>query len=370
MPTFLRSLCLPIALASALAVGGCSTGGHAASLDDRAASVPTYDAELGSLGYTRAWRGFPIKANSAAIDFVDAGPRFVAVQDSDNVLSVLDTTSGERLWSAEITNPLTRFVGMVHAGSRALVSSETELFIYDLETGTLLEKQRLDRVVNTKPLMFEDLLIYGTNTGTVLARLTSVNVRLWENSLNGPIDFAPIPVGSGFCVVSQSGEILVADPATGSGVGRARIFGGLGGKPVANDERIFLASLDHSVYAFSAEARQLWRHRTGAPVVSQPAIHDGVLYCAIEDGLTAFDERSGDVLWTNPALSGDVIGMLRGELLVWDGSNLGTVDPGSGEQVDSVRLDGFDTLAVDRFIDPNLYGVSNIGVVAKYTPNL
>ncbi|MBX3402607.1 MAG: PQQ-binding-like beta-propeller repeat protein [Phycisphaeraceae bacterium] len=356
------------------AAGGCETDGQpaaAASPEARAASVPVHTSEYATLGYRIEWRGFPTMFAGERVRFAEVLGDLVMVQDTAGVVSAIEVRSGERRWSDQPAQRLTKYTGMTREGNRVIVASESEVFFYDSETGNLLDKQRLERVVNTRPMKIGEVLVFGCSDGQVLGHLTVNGFRLWGSGLDGAITADPVRFGDtdAVALVSSRGEILVTDGRTGNGMGRARIFGGPGAPLAASDSSLFIASVDHSLYAFSRDrAAQLWRHRTEEPLRRAPAFYEGRVYCDLGGpGLTAFDSGSGSILWQNKNVRGEVVAMRKGRLVVWDNatSTATLVDPARGETIESVKLDRIVHLRADQFVDGPLYAVSANGVVAK-----
>ena len=265
--------------------GGCETDGQpaaATSPEARAASVPVHTSEYATLGYRIEWRGFPTMFAGERVRFAEVLGDLVMVQDTAGVVSAIEVRSGERRWSDQPAQRLTKYTGMTRDGNRVIVASESEVFFYDSETGNLLDKQRLERVVNTRPMKIGEVLVFGCSDGQVLGHLTVNGFRLWGSGLDGAINADPVRFGDtdAVALVSSRGEILVTDGRTGNGMGRARIFGGPGAPMAASDSSLFIASVDHSLYAFSRDrALLLWRHRTEEPLRRAPAFYEGRVYC-------------------------------------------------------------------------------------------
>lgn len=122
---------------------------------------------------------------------------------------------------------------------------------------------------------------------------------------------------------------------------------GIWGAPAVLDGRVFFGDMDGNVYAVDAESGDLiWQTEGAGPIVTSPAISDGVVYVASEGDpedranpqwhMTAFNAEDGTQLWqqspptgiyTTPVVIGDsVIGVLFGnadELLVAYDKNSG-----------------------------------------------
>lgn len=373
-------LCTPIAGALLLsltsAAGGCAADSQPTptSPEARAQAVPVHTDEYAKLGYRIEWRGFPTMFAGERVRFVEVLGDLVMVQDTAGVVSAIDVRSGQRRWSDQPAQRLTKYTGIVRDGNRVIVSSESEVFFYDSETGNLIDKQRLERVVNTRPVKIGEVLVYGCSDGQVLGHLTLNGFRFWGSGLDGAISTDPVQFAdsSAVALVSNRGEVLVTDGQSGNGMGRSRIFGGPGAALAASDSSLFVASVDHSLYAFSRDqAQQLWRHRTEEPLRQPPVYHDGRVYCDLGGpGLTAFDSASGSKLWENKSVHGEVIALRKGRLVVWNSatSTMTLVDPARGETIDRVTLDRIAHIATDQFVDGPIYAVSANGVVAKLTP--
>lgn len=368
---------LSIAALSAAAVllNGCATGsGRVLTPKQRLDALQIDHDSYGRLGYRLDWTGFPVITAPGPVKAIEAYDDVVVVQEAGNTVSVLEASTGETRWSDQPAARLTRFVGIGREGNRLFVSSEAEVFILDLQTGNQLDRQEFEKLVSTEPVRADGLLIYGTGTGEILAHLlySSVDgVKLWGYDMPGSIRANPVKVGEAIVgAVTQTGDLAFVQAADGQLVSRNRVYGGMATHPVADDQRMYIASLDQSLYAFeAATGAQVWRYRTEAPLDRQPTLHDGRLYIELPgEGLVAFDAATGEKLWGNKDVTGTVIGISRGDLLVWNGREAAVVDPARGDLIDRVSLPGVQRLELDRFADGNLYAVSTAGLVSKFVP--
>jgi outer membrane protein assembly factor BamB len=358
----------PAARATGDAAGTLST------VEQRAAGVPTSDDEFAKLGFRRQWRGFPVMLPGAGVrEFALLGD-IVGVLDSKGIVTILEAGSGAQRWSDEAGGELTKFVGMVRIDKRIILSSESQAIIYDAATGSILDKQRLDRVVNTRPAVVGELLVYGTSSGEVLGQLTRTGYRLWGAGLTGAVSTPPIPVGDDgtIGVVSDGGSVLLVQGGTGIGVGRNRMFAGSSVELASSDELLFVASVDQSLYAFSKNGGvQVWRIRTEYPLRHAPTYHDGVVYADLGPGkgLSAVVADTGVVKWSNEKVSGSVVGLRNKRLVAFDGAgNAATLDPATGKTVETATLPGMSILKTDAFVDGALYAIAPAGVVTKLIP--
>lgn len=366
---------LAAGLALAAGVAGCATSGRIPTADERAEAFRINHDDYARLGYRLDWRGFPALAGEPRMKFFEPFDDVVVTQDEANMVAVLEASDGRQRWSDQPARALTEFVGITRSGGDLFVSAEGELFIMDLQTGDLLDRQPFQKIVSTPPVLFGDTLIYGTGSGEIMAHLTvsaAGGVKLWGFMTSGAIEGAPVSIGeSTVGAVSQTGDVVILDPANGRLIGRASIYGGTASDPVADETTLYVASLDQSVYAFDREGATLWRYRTPAPVRSQPVLHDGRLFVDLPaEGLTAIETDTGTKVWNNLDVTGTVVGVSSDGLLVWNGRQAFLVDPDRGDVIERATLPGVQTLKKDRFDGGNLYAVSESGVVAKFVPRV
>jgi outer membrane protein assembly factor BamB len=284
---------------------------------------------------------------------------------------VLETSTGRVRWSLELGSPLERFVGTAQAANGDLLCCQQgEIQVLDAKTGVLKDRQRLEVIANTRPVVFDSMVIFGCPTGEVLAHNLNSGYKQWGHKLLGAIIADPVRIGDNVAAVSSGGEVVILDPRRGMRIGAAKVFGGTDANPAASERSVFIASLDQSLWSFDqfgGPAR--WRERTEFPLRQDPAYHDGSVYVAIPgQGLVCFNSEDGSRTWTAAGLSGEVVGVRGGQLIVWDGKVASTVDMQRGDVVARVNLPGIKLVMTDAFVDGNLYTSTAKGEVSKFSP--
>lgn len=330
------------------------------------------------LGYRWDWSGFPAPAEGQRIQFVQAWPDAVVTQDTGTKVTVIEPGSGRVRWSGEVASRLTRFVGLSRSpqgrGDRLICSSESEVFVLDLQTGNVVSRQRYEMVVNTPPLLIADVGVYGTPNGELLAHRFANGARAWAYQAEGPVEFPPILAGGIIAGVTQAGQVSLIDASSGTLAGRARMYGGSAGTLATDGSLVFVASLDQSLYAFAPSGQRVWQHRTSQPLAYAPACVGARVFCHTADqGFTCFEAGTGRILWSNPAVRGTLIGTRKGvagadDLLVWDGATLFLLEPDRGATVTSAALTGIRKIVFDRFDNGVMYAVNRAGVVGRFIP--
>ncbi len=374
-----RRTALLLTLAAVAFAGGChrnrvATEPGAATGSAQAGSnpFPVVYEDWAKLGYRLDWVGFPFPgaARGTHINTVEAYDDALVIQQADSTLSLLESGSGKTRWSTQVAGPLTRFVGINRDETNAnniLVSSQSEMFTVSAANGSLIDRDRFNRVVNTAPIISNGIAIFGCSTGEVMGHVIGRGVKAWGFLSTGAIEADPADMGSTVGFVSQTGDVMFFSKSGGL-TGRGRIFEGLSNNPVADGGILFVAGRDRSVWAFDTAGNELWRHRTSTPLSAQPTAHNGALYVAIPgEGLTAFEGSNGKVLWNVPSIMGTVIGTNHGNLVVYGRERVTTLNAASGTIVAQADVPGVVRITTDKFDDGNLYAVSDRAIVAKFT---
>lgn len=358
-----------------MAVGsGCSSTPKptVASTAERAAAVPPQVEAFDRLGYRLQYRTFATVLPGERVEFFAPLGDVLVTQDSGSVVSVIEVRTGERKWVDQVGSPLITFFGAIRDGDRLIVSSEAEAFFFDVNTGAVLDKQKMTEVVTTPPVQIGDILVYGTATKVVNGHSMLARFRLWGALMDAPTETPPVMVGDGGVVglVSRRGDVAFVDGSSGLAIGRNSMFGGAVGTPASSDGAMFVASRDHSLWAFAADgASQLWRYRTDAPLEHAPTYANGRVYCDLgREGMSAFDSASGRKLWSTPDVRGRIVAVRGGRLLAYDGRNAALLDASDGSVIERATLEKIAILVPDKLVDGTLYAVSENGVIARLTP--
>ena len=326
-----------------------------------------------TIGYRLDWIGFPF-ARGHTLPIIAATPvgNGFIVQDKASETAMLDGLTGERRWGTSLANPLTKFVGIAGDPSdagRVLVSSESEGYILALGTGNLVGKTRYEKVVNTPPLMIDQLAIFGTSTGEVTGHRVAQNVKAWGFQTGGAIEAAPVLMDNReLGVVSQAGDVIFLNSA-GDVIGRNRILNPVAMNPVTDGTRLFIGGLDQSVWAFASNGALLWRFRTPNQLTDQISVREGVVYSSIPNqGLVALDAASGKPAWTAKETFGTVIAFSKGRLVVRTATGVDLLDPVTGSRTHQINLPGVSRLVAEKMDNGVMYAIGPNGNVAKFIP--
>jgi outer membrane protein assembly factor BamB len=373
-----------VLIAAAIGCASSDQPGQRASDDDRRAPDRAQDASgdferlnrqtnpIERMGWVLDWSA-KASENADVVMLVPAGD-VLFIQNANNVLTVRDAGTGAFRWSDTLGNPLINFLGHVRAdnvnyrplGEEArrldlvLSCAETELFVRELGSGTLLSRQRLLHICSTEPVLIGDELVLGGLQGDVLFHDFARGLYTERFGMGEPITVAPGLIGTGdLAFVAETGDVAIIDADNAEP--RGRLFNMYAGSehPPATDERAaYVASRDQSIYAFDAvSGERRWRIRTERRLDSPPVVWNDRVFVAVPDsGLLCIDARRGDVLWTAEGLDrGEVIGVLAGEVIFWDGRTMSLLDTNTGDIIEQSQLPFAERIVADGFEDPALY---------------
>jgi len=376
---------------------GCASGGGAggsgvglvAERGGRAAALDRVVGPFRELGMELDWTVQPAETTGRPLRFLEVVSDRVLVHDDENVLTVRDAGTGRYVWRERLGASVLPFAGHVRydgfelrsgGGSPAPVdvlvtASQSELFIRELDSGSLIDRQRLAFLVSTPPLKAGGaMLAFGSLEGRVLFHRADSDVYAFQFALGSAIEAPLVRVGGAVGAVDANGTAAVIDARAGESVGGLfEMFDGAGGAPVADDRTMYVASRDQSIYAFDTSIGETrWRIRTERALVDDPTLTGGRLYVSVPArGLLAIDAFDGRVIWESGGVDrGTVIGRSSGELMVWDGEAVTLLDEGTGDLIDRIEMTGVRDLRVEGFDDPMVYAAFDTGRLAKFRPGL
>ena len=175
-------------------------------------------------------------------------------------------------------------------------------------------------------------ILYALNPGDILADgdFRSPAVEWSFSGATGPWVASPLVVGNMLFASNSDGSLYIFDLNDGQSqklpVKVVELGGRLWAQPVTDGKRVYITSLDHSVYAVDASTYALvWHDDVSAAIPGSPAVGpDGKLYVgSLASQLEQFDPESGnhrsvleakDWIWSTPTFDGDTVyfGDLKG----------------------------------------------------------
>ncbi|MEM1183589.1 MAG: PQQ-binding-like beta-propeller repeat protein [Planctomycetota bacterium] len=345
-------------------------------------------ADWRSVGYRWDWSAMPPISTGSSLERVDTAGDVLVARDSRGRLSAVEVNSGRVRWSTEVAGPLTRFIGAARINDNVAIFARPNLFIVDAVSGNFVTRQAMDVVVSTMPVIDGGVAVFGTPTGEVYAHEfgdrqgeilpppLNLGARQWGYLIEGSISADPVMVAGRVGVVTDSGTLFFVDPFTAAGLGKNRLYDGLDTNPVTDGERLYAASRDQSVYAFSSDGGLVWRYPTADKLDDQPSVWvpggnvaNTILYVSIpSEGLTAFVGNTGEKIWAAPGVGGTVATVRDNDPLVVDGSTVTLLDGRDGSIIEQFEAPGLDYVLTDNVEAGSIFAVAGDGHLAKFSP--
>lgn len=235
----------------------------------------------------------------------------VVFGSADKCIYGVDSHSGEMRWKIEAKEPVLGAV-TIENGIAYIGASDHSFRAIDIQTGSIKWiYEGIRGYIETKPLLTDDLVIFGAwdNTLYALSKKDGKEVWKWTGGLTR-MHFSPAAVWP----VAAHGKVFITDPQRAmtaidihSGETVWRTFQSMVRETIAlseDKERVYSKTMNDSIVCFSTkgtEPRQLWASNVAfgyehAP--SMPVEKDGVIFGSTKEGLIfALNALDGTVLW-------------------------------------------------------------------------
>jgi len=215
---------------------------------------------------------------------------------------------------------------------------DNNIYALDFKTGDFQWKYATDGGIATKPFLYKDLLIFGSEDRVVYAittsgrlvwtcptegrirssavvefdhaffgsddnRLYAVNAQtgrvIWRFEALGPIRSTPTLGDELVYVGSEDGHVYAIDMSSGAARWKFRSNRSVTSSPTMYKDLVIVGSGDRNIYALEAKSGySVWRVRTGQVVISSPVVVDNTVYIGgVDKQLYAIDAKTGRVQW-------------------------------------------------------------------------
>ena len=355
-------------------------------LDEKYMVGPTAAREL---GFRIIWQA-DLNGDANRFDVVEGD---VYAVTSGNRLIRLDRKNGDVVWTAVAADTNDKIWGITHgmpgpgdlswgrnADDKLYVTTDPVVFVLDHASGSIIGRQPLDKVPSTEAIRSGAYLIYGTRTGQVMWHQYVVGHPWRANQLRGPVEHAPTLVGANNVVCgSDGGTVLMLDGKTVGRIWGDQILGNVSARIAAGDGLVFCPSDDQYLRAYDvATGRQQWKHLAKSPLDHAPFFFDAgsgdprVLQWSDEEGLICLKARSttaiqGTVVWTLPEAKGEILGVIDGQVAIWDDSakTLRMLNVDQGRITKTVSLPAVQRI---QLVEDSIYASGSDGRMIRLDP--
>ena len=303
----------------------------------------------------------------------------VFVLDGANFLTRLRRDSGQRLWRLPVADRLDDVQGITYqpATERVFLTVSAHLLVLDDDTGSTISKQKLGQIASTAPVTFGPFFIYGSRNGQIVWHSFEVGYQWRGYQVSPTVHLAPLLIDGIILAIGSDGRVIVLDASSAKSIWSKRLLNAVEAPPTTGGGVLYIAGLDQYVWAIDiANGRTLWKFLTESPLTQPPVLIGAQLYQQIPGkGLHCFaarpvDTPSGEILWTQPAVHGTVVGSLKQRLFVWHASDrrLTVVDAGGGGVMQTVRLPSVRHLQMSRHRGGEIFVAGDDGRVSRLVP--
>jgi len=173
------------------------------------------------------------------------------------------------------------------------------LIAMDAETGR--QKWRFKaKPIESSPLLRNGLLYVGSWDGNVYAIRAKTGRKVWSYQTGDRVNTSAAYAKGRVFIANDSGTLYALNARTGKLAWRAsQATEFFYAAPAAAYGRVFIGGTDGTMYAYGAKSgRLLWAKGLGTYVYSSPAVYDKKVYAGSYDGrFYALDAATGDVRW-------------------------------------------------------------------------
>ena len=355
-------------------------------LDEKYMVGPTAAREL---GFRIIWQA-DLNGDANRFDVVEGD---VYAVTSGNRLIRLDRKNGDVVWTAVAADTNDKIWGITHgmpgpgdlswgrnADDKLYVTTDPLVFVLDHASGSIIGRQPLDKVPSTEVIRSGPYLIYGTRAGQVMWHQYVVGHPWRANQLRGPVVHAPTLVGANRVVCgSEGGTVLMLDGKTVGRIWGDQILGNVSARIASGDGLIFCPSDDQYLRAYDvATGRLKWKHLAKSPLDQAPFFFDAgsgtprILQWSAEEGLICLEARSkaaiqGTVIWTLPEARGDILGVIDGQVAIWDDAakTLRMLNVDQGRITKTISLPSVQRI---RLVEDSIYASGSEGRMIRLDP--
>jgi len=326
----------------------------ATALVHRVSAAPLVDEQaLRRAGLCKYWEANLPLTRAEAIERAYLLDNALYVTTTLGKLFAVQADVGLIRWAAPLTKPALVIFKPAHLRQRdgaplTIVSTTETTFVIDRFTGDVVQRFRPRFRASGPAVGFGDALFMGGMDGRFYSvgwdpgDVFATTVR-WEVDVGSAVTASPaLYTGPRLVLATSTGRVFCCYAADKALQWSFATGGAILGDPIAEDDGVYIASVDRSLYRLDADRGWLvWRTRFPAPLAEGPVLagHTVFQFCP-GDGLSAVDADTGRIQWRVPngrtfaAHLGDnpVIFAADGELLV--------VDRESGASLSRIAADG------------------------------
>jgi len=239
-------------------------------------------------------------------------------------LYAVNLANGAEKWRfpAKADNKISFFAPPVLSEDGQLIQGGYNHLIYSLNPQNGQQNWTFDQATDKYigPVLADGASFYAPNTNNTLYALNTSGSLRWTFSTTHALWAKPLTDGSQVFIASMDHYVYALDPETGEQIWKTEDMGGAIVSSFAFDPRgvLYVGTIGADVSAVdSSNGKILWQSPTKGWVWSKPVLQDETLFIADQDGnVYALDTKNGAILWQIQPDSGADRGILSTPVVV------------------------------------------------------
>lgn len=249
----------------------------------------------------------------------------------------LDAKSGKQQWEATIAGgDVTGGFSVGVLAGLLYVATDTTVSAVSLSDGSVPWTHSVSEGGLGTPIAGDNAVYvpYGTDAGHVVALSLSEGKPLWTADL-GAVPTTPVSVGQGVAYVGTESGVTALATGSGKEQWSVSLDDAAAGHVTVQANTLYATDASGVVYSLAtADGGEQWRFEQGTGVSrSGPALADGTLFVADENGVRAISAADGKQQWSNEITANALSPVVAGDTVyVAADTSLVAVDRASGEK--------------------------------------
>lgn len=305
----------------------------------RAGAPLIQDADLSNAGMYSYWTADLPLAKGDALEAGYLVDEALYVVSRGGTVYALDAQVGLIRWANKLTEADYNIYRPTHIqndddNGPVVFSTITKVVLYDRYNGDVIQSFKPNFPVGGTAVGADNGLFLGSSNSRFYgllrtSALSSKPYQVWDVLAGGAVLAAPILYDFDLLIfASQGGQVFSCRAGDKKLIWSFQTRGPILGDPVKDDDSVYVASGDRSVYKLGLlRGGLIWRFRMQQPLTVGPQLLSGVVFQhSNRDGLVALDAKTGKEKWrlaegrsvAAHTKNGDLIAATNRRLLVVD----------------------------------------------------
>ncbi|GAB5491400.1 MAG: PQQ-binding-like beta-propeller repeat protein [Phototrophicaceae bacterium] len=256
-------------------------------------NVWALDIETGKLGWKKATEG-----GIAVTPAIDSEYKQILFGSEDYTFNSWGYGDARLNWTYTTSDKIRSSATVAH-GHVFFGSDDGKLYALIAHNGRFMWDYPTEAPIRSKPCVTNDRVIFGNEAGDIIA-LELNGTKKWSVNAKRAVTSSPIVDNENFVYVgSFDGFLYALDGDNGFTQWRYRTGAPIISTPALGRGFVYFGSADGKLYCVNtATGKERWNFKTEKPIVASPYLHGDIVYFGGTDNkFYAIDARNGKELW-------------------------------------------------------------------------